>query len=183
MKGCVQILGGTWKGKKLYFPTNTTIRPTPSRVRETLFNWLMHDIQGARCLDAFAGSGALGLEAYSRGAKTVDLLEISKPTYHYLQAIQKSIVKNGGALHVYCADAVTFLKNTQQPYDIIFLDPPFNSHFFATCIACLEEYPALKNQGLLYVESSIALILPENKWQQLKSKQTGQVIYSLYQKC
>lgn len=77
MKQTVRIIGGKYRGKKLYFPESEGLRPTPDRVKETLFNWLMHDIQGARCLDAFAGSGALGFEAYSRGASRVVLVESS----------------------------------------------------------------------------------------------------------
>lgn len=91
MKQVVRIIGGLYRGKKLHFPDVEGLRPTPDRVRETLFNWLMHDIREARCLDAFAGSGALGLEAFSRGAARVVFLEQSPKAYAHLQKINRFI--------------------------------------------------------------------------------------------
>lgn len=180
MKQTVRIIGGQWRGKKIQFPTVHAIRPTPDRVRETLFNWLMHDIQGARCLDAFAGSGALGLEALSRGAGQVTLLEKTPEVYRYLKQLAPSF--NSTKLHVIQADACHFLQHSTLSFDIIFLDPPFASHYLSTCIDLLCHSSLLVSQGLLYVESPNQIALDPANWEVLKFKQTGAVCYGLYRK-
>ena len=116
----VRIIGGLYRGKKIHVPELEGLRPTPNRVRETLFNWLMNDIRGARCLDAFAGSGALGLEAYSRGAAEVIFLESSHCAHG---ALQKNIAlfKNP-TLILKKTDALSYLESAKEPFDIIFLD-------------------------------------------------------------
>ncbi len=180
MKQTICIIGGQFRGKKLHFPAIDGLRPTPSRVRETLFNWLMHDIRDAHCLDAFSGSGALGIEAYSRGAANVLLLEQNPIAYANLLK-QVSLFKSS-KLNVRNVDATKFLQQTNEQFDIVFLDPPFASDHLALCIALLAKANLLKAGGLLYLESAHVIDMDESIWQQLKSNRAGQIVYSLYMK-
>ncbi len=182
MKQSIRIIGGCYRGKKLAFPDNEGLRPTPNRVRETLFNWLMHDIKGAHCLDAFAGSGALGFEAYSRGAANVVLLEHDKSAYRYLLKNAQSFQAPPEVLQIRQQDTLLYLQTAQRSFDIIFLDPPFAKDMLAPCIELLQNNTLLQNHGLLYFESSQPILLPENKWQPVRAKRAGQVIYGLYKK-
>ena len=186
MNETIRIIGGQYRGKKLSFKAHDGLRPTPDRVRETLFNWLMHDIRDASCLDAFAGSGALGFEAFSRGAAHVTLIEQAQPTFLTLQ--QQAALFNSGRrealqkLAVIQTDAVNYLKTTTQSFDIIFFDPPFSKPQLYTTIDWLGEAPCLKPGGLLYVESREEITLALDHWETLKLKQAGHVIYGLYKK-
>lgn len=180
MKQTIRIIGGQFRGKKLHFPSVEGLRPTPDRVRETLFNWLMHDIRDALCLDAFAGSGALGFEAYSRGAAQVLLLEQNPSAYQHLQ--KQVTLFNSPKLNVRNVDTCKFLEQTKEQFDIVFLDPPFASNYHSVCINRLAHAPLLKTGGLLYIESSQEIAMEESIWQQLKSNRAGQIVYSLYMK-
>ena len=177
----LRIIGGQFRGKIISFPDAPGLRPTPDRVRETLFNWLMHDIRGARCLDLFAGSGALGLEAYSRGAAEVVFVEKDHRVYQYLQQITKSFPS--APLILTHASAEEYLRtSTHAPFDIIFIDPPFAHLDLFDCIHRFETSSLLAPSGLLYVESPHTLSLNPTYWHPLKLKQAGQVTYGLYQK-
>jgi 16S rRNA (guanine966-N2)-methyltransferase len=180
MDQVVRIIGGLYRGKKLHFPATAGLRPTPARVRETLFNWLMHSIRGAHCLDAFAGSGALGFEAFSRGAAHVTLLETSRPVFTQLSRVAQQFAST--ALSVKHTDALLFLAQQKTSFDIIFFDPPFAllPSLPAECFSQLAG--CLKPQGLLYLESPHPIALDPLIWRVLKSKQAGQVHYALYQK-
>ncbi|MFT4058582.1 MAG: 16S rRNA (guanine(966)-N(2))-methyltransferase RsmD [Legionella sp.] len=180
MKQEIRIIGGQYRGKKLHFPAVEGLRPTPDRVRETLFNWLMHDIRNARCLDAFAGSGALGLEAFSRGAKNVVFLEQSPQVHANLQKIILSF--NNPTLQLLKMDARHYLQTNKEQFDIIFLDPPFSQNYLPQCIGDIRQRNLLVQGGLLYLESPTTIEIDEKYWQQLKQKQTGQVVYSLFTK-
>lgn len=182
MTGAIRIIGGRLKGKKIPVIAQSTLRPTPNRVRETLFNWLMQDIRGAVCLDAFAGSGALGLEAFSRGAKQVILLEKDLKTYEHLKKIIQSIGAEP-AVSVFHTHALDYLKKTQPPFDIIFLDPPFQSNELPLCLDTLA-YPSniLTPRGLVYIESSQPPLLDQAQWIGLRQQQAGSVYYGLYQR-
>lgn len=180
MKQTIRIIGGQYRGKKIHFPELEGLRPTPDRVKETLFNWLMHDIRGARCLDAFAGSGALGFEAYSRGANKVVLLENAPPAYRYLQDQLRQF--NDARLSLIQSDALIYLKQTKEQFDIIFLDPPFANHFLPACIQTLEAQPILSENGLVYIESDHDPHLSTTVWEQIKLKKAGLVVYALYRK-
>ncbi|MFA5960457.1 MAG: 16S rRNA (guanine(966)-N(2))-methyltransferase RsmD [Tatlockia sp.] len=180
MKQTVRIIGGQYRGKKIHFPESEGLRPTPDRVRETLFNWLMHSIRNARCLDAFAGSGALGFEAFSRGAKRVVLVESAPKVHANLQQIARSFQSD--TLSVLRADALKYLQETREQFDLVFLDPPFADNNLPTLIDLLTTSDLLVKGGLLYIESGHAPVLSETGWQQLKFKQAGQVYYGLYQK-
>ena len=173
----IRIIGGQYRGKKLSFPAIDGLRPTPDRVRETLFNWLMNHIHDARCLDAFAGSGGLGFEAFSRGASSVVLIEQAPTACTNLQKIAQSF--NSPKLTVLNKDACTYMQQTKEQFDIIFLDPPFAQNLLPDCINILENHPILAPGGLLYLESPHEINLDPAIWEPLKLKKAGQVVYGL----
>lgn len=181
MKQQVRIIGGRFRGKKISFPNQPHLRPTSDRIRETLFNWLMHDIRDSVCLDAFAGSGALGFEAYSRGAKTVYFVENSTVTHAHL----KNQIMNFNApnLHLSKSDLLIFLKQIKDDFfDIVFYDPPFSEGAWYEAPLQQAIVRVLKPHGLLYVESPTSIQLKETEWTCLKEQKAGQVVYALYQK-
>jgi 16S rRNA (guanine966-N2)-methyltransferase len=163
----------------LRFPPQEEIRPTPDRVRETLFNWLAPRIAGARCLDLFAGSGALGLEALSRGAAQVTFVERDAAAVRELRARLSEWDAVGG--QVEHGDALHFLAGPAQSFDIVFLDPPFVSTLAAQAGRLLEERSWLSRNALIYVEAAAHSGLPElpPTWQITKAKQAGAVGYHL----
>lgn len=178
MKQRIRLIGGRYRGKQVTFPDQPTLRPTPDRVRETLFNWLMQDIREARCLDAFAGSGALGLEAFSRGAKEVVFLETDALTYRHLK--NNVATFQSTQLTVLHQNACTYLQTHPHPFNIIFLDPPFQSTVLSQCLTLLEQTPLLAPEGLLYIESPEPVRLDPLHWEPLRAKQTGLVAYALF---
>jgi 16S rRNA (guanine966-N2)-methyltransferase len=185
MKQAVRIIGGHQRGKKIDFPNALGLRPTPSRIRETLFNWLMHHIRGAHCLDAFSGSGALGFEAWSRGAAQVTMIEASRSTYKNLK--KQADLFDASVFQIIEGNALDYLNNTSNtntnPFDIIFLDPPFDTPaLLDKSILLLEEKHLLAKNGLLYTESDTPLTLNTTHWKTLKEKKAGLVYYALHQK-
>lgn len=180
MKQTIRIIGGQYRGKKLQFPDIEGLRPTPDRVRETLFNWLMHSIRDARCLDAFAGSGALGFEAFSRGAGKVVLVEHAMTAYTNLHNIASSF--KSPHLTVIKTDALLYIQNVREQFDIVFLDPPFSQSHLLECIALLADSPVLVEGGLLYIESPIEIELDTTVWEPIKAKKAGHVFYALHKK-
>ena len=176
----LRIIGGTWRGRKLRFPPSPEIRPTPDRVRETLFNWLAPRVPGARCLDLFAGSGALGLEALSRGAAHVTFVEQDAAAVRELRARLSEWHASGA--HVEQADALRFLSRPAEPFDIVFLDPPFASDLLPESAALLEARQWLAPGALIYVECPARTGLPPlpEGWVPAKAKQAGEVRYYLY---
>lgn len=155
------------------------LRPTPDRVRETLFNWLTPVIEGARGLDLFAGTGALCLEALSRGASEVVMVERATQVAEQLRRNIATLGAHGAA--VIQADAVEFLSRAYQPFDVIFLDPPFASDFIERCGALIETRAWLKPGGLVYIEAPAALEpLPlPSSWKIWRSRRAGRVGYHL----
>ncbi|MDI1352192.1 MAG: 16S rRNA (guanine(966)-N(2))-methyltransferase RsmD [bacterium] len=180
MKQTIRIIGGLYRGKKLHFPEIEGLRPTPDRVRETLFNWLMNHIRGARCLDAFAGSGALGIEAFSRGAATVTLVEQSPEAHAHLKKIIAGFA--APSLKLIRADARKYLQGCHEQFDIIFLDPPFAEQLIDECLNYIVKNSLIAAGGMVYLESSKSIVLNEIDWQQIKLKQAGQVFYGLFKK-
>ena len=175
----LRIIGGTWRGRKLRFPPSPEIRPTPDRVRETLFNWLATRVSGARCLDLFAGSGALGLESLSRGAAHVTFVERDAAAVRELRARLSEWGATGAQVEQ--GDALRFLAATGGPFDIVFLDPPFDSDFLTPAAGLLERGQWLAPGALIYVECAARAglpPLPEN-WVATKAKQAGEVGYHL----
>ncbi|MGA7538627.1 MAG: 16S rRNA (guanine(966)-N(2))-methyltransferase RsmD [Steroidobacteraceae bacterium] len=176
----LRIIGGSWRGRRLRFPPSAQIRPTPDRVRETLFNWLSLRVPGARCLDLFAGSGALGLEALSRGAAHVTFIERDAAAAREIAA--RLAEWGAHAARVEHTDARAFLERTPAtPFDIVFLDPPFASGLLEGAAARLERGGWLSDGALVYVESPVgAPPLVPPAWTALKAKQAGEVGYHLY---
>jgi 16S rRNA (guanine966-N2)-methyltransferase len=175
----LRIIGGKWRGRKLRFPPSPGIRPTPDRVRETLFNWLAPRVVGARCLDLFAGSGALGLESLSRGADHVTFVERDSAAVRELRARLAEWGATGA--HLEQGDAMGFLGGTGAPYDIVFLDPPFDSDAVTVAARLLEQRHWLAPGALIYVECAARGGLPElpPSWVVTKTKQAGEVGYHL----
>lgn len=177
----LRIIGGQWRGRKLNFPSVDGLRPTTDRVRETVFNWLTAEIHGAQCLDLFAGSGALGLEALSRGASLVDLVDHAQPAVSQLQQNLQQLDASDG--QVFQANAAEWLQyNADKRYNIIFLDPPFGQHLAQTCVQLIDQQAMLKPDGWLYLEmdkQETPPVLPAD-WQLHRGKTAGQVCYRLY---
>jgi len=152
----VRIIGGQYRRRLLEFPGSAGLRPTPDRVRETLFNWLGQDLPGWSCLDLFAGSGALGFEAASRGAGRVILIERERAA---LDALEKNrTVLGATGVEILRADALAWLANSRETFDLIFVDPPFDSDLTATVLADLARH--LKSGGLAYVEQAAPVTAP-----------------------
>ncbi len=175
----LRIIGGQWRGRRVRFPAAAAIRPTPDRVRETLFNWLQHAIAGSRCLDLFAGSGALGLEALSRGASQVVFVDRERAVIEQLNETLAKLGAKGAELQTH--DARRFLECKAQPFDIVFLDPPFHRGFLPQVCSALEERGWLAPRAHVYVESPArdgAPVLPAN-WILVKSGRAGEVGYHL----
>ena len=152
-KGEIRIIGGKWKGKKIYFDLSDDLRPTPDRAKETLFNWLGQNLSEMNCLDLFSGTGALGLEAISRGAKRVTFVEKNKD---YLQKIKKvhldmSLKKN---CDFFCAECLNWVRNykSEMKYDLIFIDPPFNKNLIDDLLTDILNKNLLSNSGKIYFE-------------------------------
>jgi 16S rRNA (guanine966-N2)-methyltransferase len=179
-RNSVRIIGGGWRGRRVNFPDVPGLRPTPDRVRETLFNWLQHDIAGTRCLDLFAGSGALGLEALSRGAKELVFVEQAAAAARTLQE-QLTRLGAGSAGRVMEMGASRYLSSPSQAFDIVFLDPPFGRDALAEYVPLLDGGEWLKPGALVYLENQKkegVPVLPAH-WQLLKSKSAGEVGYHL----
>ncbi|HFD3888338.1 16S rRNA (guanine(966)-N(2))-methyltransferase [Serratia marcescens] len=177
--GQIRIIGGQWRGRKLPVPNSPGLRPTTDRVRETLFNWLAPVIQGARCLDCFAGSGALGLEALSRYAGSATLLEFERPV---AQQLEKNLALLQGKGVVINTNALSWLAGEGQPFDVVFLDPPFRKGLLAETALLLEQRGWLADEAWIYVEAeaeSAAADVPAS-WQLHREKVAGQVAYRLY---
>ena len=184
-KGEVRIIAGLWRGRKLPVLNAEGLRPTGDRVKETLFNWLMPYIVDSYCLDCFAGSGSLGLEALSRQAKQVTFLELDKTVANQLKKNLQTLKTTTEQDQIINQNSLEFLKQVQnQPhFDVVFLDPPFHFGLAEQAITLLEEKNWLLPHALIYVETEKdkPLSVPEN-WQLLKEKNTGMVSYRLYQK-
>jgi 16S rRNA (guanine966-N2)-methyltransferase len=178
-KGVVRIIGGQMRGRKLHFSTVAGLRPTLDRIRETLFNWLARDINNAQCLDLFAGSGALGFEAASRGAAQVVMVEASAKVIVDLKRNCKLL--NVDNIKLVNLEAAKFLETSNQKFDLVFLDPPFGKDMLAKTLELLQ--PKLAPNALVYIEqeSSDSPFIPDKHWQQLKFKQTASFSYALYQ--
>ena len=174
----VRIIAGIWRGRRLSFAPAAGLRPTPNRVRETLFNWLAPVIHGARCLDLYAGSGALGMEAASRGAAEVVLVDNDPRVVAALGRQRESL--GAHQVRVIQAEVLQWLAGPSTEFDIVFLDPPFRRQLLSPCIQQLESRGWLADQARVYLEAEKGLIpeLPEN-WELLRSKVAGQVGYHL----
>jgi 16S rRNA (guanine966-N2)-methyltransferase len=182
----VRIIAGKWRGRRVSFPNVAGLRPTPDRVRETLFNWLSHAIVDAHCLDLFAGSGILSLEALSRGAASVVSVEKNTKAISAINESAQLLGIESDQLSVVLADAVSWLQQKSTiPFDVVFLDPPYSLDLLPTCIKHLSENGWLKAESWVYFEHNQSLeekLLPVD-WQVIKSKRAGHVYYYLVQIC
>jgi len=174
----VRINAGEWRSRLIKFPDATGLRPTPERVRQTVFNWLGQELTGQTCLDLFAGTGVMGFEALSRGASSVTLVEKCMPAYKaMLENKQLLKAEQAQVLH---QDAMLFLNANQQKFNLIFLDPPYNQQWLPKVLPLL--WPHLKPDGFVYAEAEYAL--DENAefaagWQVVKQSKAGNVFYHL----
>ena len=182
-QGQLRIIGGEWRSRRLNFPDAPGLRPTPDRVRETLFNWLAPYVEGARVLDPFAGSGALLLEALSRGASRGLALELNPAAAGALRG-NLELLRAANA-EVRLGDALQHLQSAaSEPFDLAFLDPPFHKELLAPACQLLEQRGWLAPGAWIYTESESApssLGLPGN-WRLHREKHTGQVHYALWQR-
>ncbi|MCY0965661.1 16S rRNA (guanine(966)-N(2))-methyltransferase RsmD [Parathalassolituus penaei] len=172
----LRIIGGQWRSRRLRFPDIDGLRPTLDRVRETLFNWLQFDVEGARVLDTFAGSGALGIEALSRGAREVVFLEKHpKAALQLRENLQTLQARNA---QVWAGDALHWLAQHPQPWDLVFLDPPFNCGLLQPAIDQLTLLPG----AVVYMEheTALTLVIPAN-WYERKNKTTKEFCFRLFE--
>jgi 16S rRNA (guanine966-N2)-methyltransferase len=182
VKNKLRIIGGDWRSRQLSFVDAPGLRPTPARVRETVFNWLQYEIVGKRCLDLYAGSGALGFEAASRGAKSVVQVESNAEACRCLK--DNAAVLSAGQITIVQSDVLRYLAGEAQAFDVVFLDPPFGRNLAVQTCKQLEENGWLARYAKIYVETERYfdfLGMPEN-WRQLKSKSAGEVGYHLFER-
>jgi 16S rRNA (guanine966-N2)-methyltransferase len=171
-KGKIRIIAGEYRGRKIAVPDRPGLRPTPDRVRETLFNWLGQSLDGLSCLDLFAGSGALGFEAASRGAARVVMVEHDRAAF---EALKKSVeVLKAKQVDLVLDDAFAYLKSTRETFDVVFLDPPFRQNALPAVFRSLKPKLGMR----VYVESGEA-VAPGAAWRELKRARAGQVSYQL----
>ncbi len=180
MANKIRIIGGEWRSRLLHFDDTPELRPTPARVRETLFNWLQYDVADSRCLDLFAGSGALGFEAASRGAREVVQVESDAQACRNLRANASAL--GGSRNRIIESEVERFLAGSPATFDLVFLDPPFGKNLALKTCLLLEQNGWLTGHALIYVETEAGLELaglPEC-WTQLKHKIAGEVAYRLF---
>ena len=170
----VRIIAGTWRSRIIRFPPAAALRPTPDRVRETLFNWLGQRLDGLACLDLFAGSGALGFEALSRGARRVVMVERDRAVAQALRDSAREL--DAGGADVVEGDALKYLERTSERFDVVFLDPPFASDLAAKALAMLP--PRLAPGARVYIESAKP-VEPGAQWRTLREDRAGAVRYAL----
>ncbi len=178
--GRLRIIGGAWRSRRIEFAAAAGVRPTADRIRETLFNWLRDVIPGARCLDLYAGSGALGFEALSRGARHVVFVDQDLRVVQQLQA-NAALLATPDA-EVVWSDAFEYLAaSCAEPFDIVFLDPPFRDDVTLECCRRLEQNGLLAAPAWIYLETELRRAPPElpAHWQMLHDKTAGQVAYRL----
>ena len=175
----MRIIAGRWRGRRLTVAAAGKIRPTPDRVRETLFNWLGTGVEGTRCLDLFAGTGALGFEAASRGAKAVVMVERDRGVAAALERAVRSLGADN--VDVACANALAWTPPAGVRFDIVFLDPPFSGPAPETALARLHYLDALSPRCLAYLETdrdTDRIELPP-EWHFLRARRAGRVRYHL----
>lgn len=177
--GRFRIIGGEWRSRRLPVPDAAEVRPTPDRVRETVFNWLAPVLQGARCLDLYAGSGALGLEALSRGAARVVFVDRAPRVCAQLRSNLELL--GCARAEVLCMDAMSCLEGRASPYDLVFLDPPYGKGLLEPLLSRLAAQPWLAAGGRVYLEQEAGAPLPPLPagWTLARSARAGQVSYHL----
>ncbi|MEQ1528612.1 MAG: 16S rRNA (guanine(966)-N(2))-methyltransferase RsmD [Methylococcales bacterium] len=182
MQNKLRIIGGDWRSRQIKFIDAPGLRPTPARVRETLFNWLQHDLIGSRCLDLYAGSGALGFEAASRGAKAVVQVENNAEVCRCLAFNAAALAAQ--QIKLVHQDAFRYLAGDAEPFNIVFLDPPFAMNLAAQTCHWLEDKDWLADLAKIYVETDCTQQLKDlpTNWRLLKHKRAGDVAYHLFER-
>lgn len=182
----LRIIAGKWRSRKLSFPDLDGLRPTADRVRETLFNWLQERVVRADCLDLFAGSGACGIEALSRGARHVTFVDLSPVA---IGAIRTNLgLLQAGEFSLVCENSLTWLSRSKGPegqsFDIAFIDPPFAANLLEPSVSALEASGLLREDALIYLETAqeIASTQMPSNWRLCKAKRAGMVYFYLYQR-
>jgi 16S rRNA (guanine966-N2)-methyltransferase len=175
-RGKVRIIAGEYRGRRIVFPSRADLRPTPDRVRETLFNWLGQWLDGQSCLDLFAGSGALGFEAASRGARRVVMVDGDRDVADHLESSRSAL--GAECVEIVCGDAREYLGRGGERFDVVFLDPPFRQNAVPELLAALP--PRLSTGARVYAESA-ASVEPPAPWLVLRSDRAGQVHFQLLQ--
>jgi len=170
----VRVIGGKWRGRVISFPSNIALRPTPNRVRETVFNWLGQDMSGKVCLDLFAGSGAMGIEAASRGSEHVVMVESDRKVYSVLQSSLQKL--RSDQIELLMMDALKFIISDQRLFDVIFLDPPYQLGLLPKILNLLPSH--LTKDGLIYLEAGNSFE-PNEDWSVWRGSQAGSVHYQL----
>ena len=170
----VRVIGGKWRGRVISFSNSIALRPTPNRVRETVFNWLGQDMGGKVCLDLFAGSGAMGIEAASRGSEHVVMVESDRKVYSVLQSGLQKLETDQIELLMF--DALKFIKSDQRLFDVIFLDPPYQLGLLPKILELLPSH--LTKDGLIYLEAGDPFE-PNENWSVWRRSQAGRVHYQL----
>ena len=178
-EGHFRVIGGRWRHRRFTFPALEGVRPTGDRIRETLFNWLQPITEGARCLDLFAGSGALGTEALSRGASSVVFVDTQRRLLADIEDRLANLGEGGDSTFI-CMDALDYLSGAGSPFDIVFLDPPFGSRMLPALCQMLEQGAWLAPAARIYIECE-AGSPPEipDGWTMLRSAKAGNVGYHL----
>jgi 16S rRNA (guanine966-N2)-methyltransferase len=171
--GKIRIIAGEYRGRRIEVPDRPGLRPTPDRVRETLFNWLGQSLHGLACLDLFAGSGALGFEAASRGAARVVMVEHDRAAFEALKKTRELL--RARQVELVQDDAFSYLRK-KQAFDVVFLDPPFRQNALPAVFKQLKGAPGMR----VYVESD-APFTPDEPWRELKRARAGQVSYQLFE--
>ena len=180
-QGQLRIIAGKWRGRKLSIADVEGLRPTPDRVRETVFNWLQPYMGDAMCLDLCAGSGALGIEAASRGAQHVTMVELNAKAAQQLRTHVNDLKTE--QCQIIQSTAQQFLASNTQRYNIVFIDPPYQASLWVEIAERLITHQALADNAIIYLECPSKAELPKVplQWQLLKDKQAGEVRYCLFQ--
>ena len=186
-RGQIRIIGGQWRGRKLSVLDAEGLRPTTDRNKETLFNWLMPYVAHAKCLDVFAGTGSLGIEALSRYAESCDFIELDRNAANELNKnlailLPEKTPGNTPIAHVHQGDALALLATlNNKPFDIIFVDPPFHKSLVQSTLNTIATHNVIAKGGLVYVEheSNLPSLLLPNNWQIIKQKHTSALSYYL----
>jgi len=187
--GSFRVIGGTWRSRRLTFPAIEGLRPTTDRVKETVFNWLSAYLPDAKALDLFAGSGSLGIEALSRGAKSVTSIEKDQQAATAIQENYKLLaIQENLETKVLNTDALTWLSSfdktlSNETFDVVFLDPPFRKGLLNDCLNYLERHHLVNKGSIIYLErekEASDIVIPTS-WNLLKEKEAGQVRYQLYE--
>ena len=180
--GRVRIIGGKWKRRLITFPANRSLRPSPDAVRETLFNWINADLAGAHCLDLFAGSGVLGFEAVSRGAKSAVLVESDARACRSIQENTR-LLGAEPEIQIYRGRAESYLAHTDQQFDLVFMDPPFAAILVGEICGALDANGLCATGAKIYIESAksnLPLPIPSS-WNIIRESTRGSVQSTLVQ--